>query len=40
MLTSREPFLFREEVQYFRETRLNEPDSAVAPPGEKDVCID
>lgn len=40
MLTSREPFLYREEVQYFRETRASDPDSAVSPPGDKDVCID
>lgn len=40
MLSSREPFLFKEEVQYFRETKANDADSAVPPPGEKDVCMD
>jgi hypothetical protein len=40
MMTVREPFLFKEEVQYFREPKLGDFDGGITPPSEKDVVVD
>ena len=39
-MTVRDPFLFNEEVQYFREQRPGDFDGVVSAPSEKDVIVD
>ena len=40
MMSVRDPFLFKEEVQYFREPKEGDFDGAVKPPSERDVVVD
>lgn len=40
MMTVRDPFLFKEEVQYFREPAEGDFDSVVRQPSERDVVVD
>jgi hypothetical protein len=39
-MTTRDPFLFIEEVQYFREQRAGDFDRVVSAPTEKDITVD
>ena len=39
-MTVRDPFLFKEEVQYFREPAEGDFDSVVRQPSERDVVVD
>ena len=39
-MTVREPFLFKEEVQYFREPKMGDFEGGIARPTEKDVVVD
>lgn len=40
MMSVRDPFLFKEEVQYYREPKVGDFDSCVKQPTEKDVVVD
>ena len=40
VMSTRDPFLFKEEVQYYREPKAGDFDSAVKQPSEKDVVVD
>ena len=39
-MSVRDPFLFKEEVQYFREPKEGDHDGAVKQPTEKDIVVD
>ena len=40
MMSVRDPFLFKEEVQYFREPEEGKYDLATKQPSERDVVVD
>ena len=40
MMSTRDPFLFKEEVQYFREPKEGDFDSATKALSDKDICMD
>jgi len=40
MMSTRDPFFFREEVQFFKEPAEGDFDNKLAEPSEKDVVVD